>query len=371
MAPSDRASMPPDDTAPASRRDRRQQRRRRLVRGLFVAGAVAGGFAVTGTALALTGVVDVGGDDPELLGERAAASATTAPAVTGDATPSGSCRSPLDPDDPLRLWIGGDSLAGSVGPSLGDLTAKTGVVQPVFYSKVSSGLMSPDFFDWPERGGEEMFKLDPEVAVFIIGANDTPVVQDDASEWRPRYEQLVERMMTLLIGDGRAVYWVGAPVLEDRRSEKVRQLNEVFQTVAGRHPEVTYVDAYTLFTGPDGEYASSLPDGAGETVRVRADDGVHFTPEGGDRLAGAVFASLDPRCAITTQAVPGAAKQTIETEGSSRVPGTSRESRTTVTTTAAAAPASTAPPAPPTTAPSTSAPPTSASPTTTTLLPDG
>jgi len=360
----------PDDTAPASRRDRRHHRRRRLVRGLFVTGAVAGGLAVTGTALALTGVVDVGGDDPELVGDPAAASATTAPVATGGAAPAGSCRTPLDPDDPLRLWIGGDSLAGSLGPSLGELTARTGVVQPVFYSKVSSGLMSPDFFDWPERGSEEMFKLDPEVAVFIIGANDTAVVQEDASAWRPQYEQLVESMMTLLIGDGRAVYWVGAPVLEDSRSVKVRELNEVFQMVAARHPEVSYVDAYTLFTGPDGEYASSLPDGAGEMVRVRADDGVHFTPEGGDRLAGAVFASLDPRCAITTQAMPGAAKQVIETRGSSRVPGTSRESRTTVTT-AARTPPSTAPPAPTTTAPPTSAPPTSVPPTTTTVLPAG
>lgn len=320
-----------------------------------MAGALVGALAVTGSALALTGVVEIGRDsDPAGAGSPAPVTdAPTTTNATGDAAHP--CRSPLNPLDPLRLWIGGDSLAGSLGPSLGEITAKTGVVQPVFFSKVSSGLASPDFWDWPKHGTEEMFKLNPEVAVFIIGANDTPVVTKDDGVWRPKYEQLTEQMMTLLIGDGRTVYWVGAPVFKDNRSEKLVQLNQVFQEVAARHPEVIYVDAYKLFSTPDGKYTPFLPDGKGETARVRADDGVHFTPEGGDLLANAVFTQLDPQCSITSQTVAGAEKQVIETEGSSRVPGTSRESNTTVTTAPESGTATTAPPttAPPSTAPAT------------------
>jgi hypothetical protein len=235
------------------------------------------------------------------------------------------------------------------------MTADTGVVQPVYFSKVSSGLSTPDFWDWAKHGREEMFKLDPEVAVFIVGANDTMIVTDDASEWRPAYEQAVEEMMQILIGEGRTLYWVGSPILEDDDDLGIAQLNQVFRDVAARHPEVVYVDAYALFSTPEGEYTTSVTDGAGETIRVRADDGVHFTPEGGDYLAEAVLALLEPQCSLLAQAVPDAAKDVIETEGSSRVPGTSRDNSTVTTRT----PATVATTAPPTTSP----------PTTTTTLP--
>ena len=70
------------------------------------------------------------------------------------------------------MWVGGDSLAGSLGPSLGTIAGATGVVQPYFDSRVSSGLTNPTFFDWPSHAEKEMARLNPEIAVFIIGAND-------------------------------------------------------------------------------------------------------------------------------------------------------------------------------------------------------
>jgi hypothetical protein len=68
-------------------------------------------------------------------------------------------------------------------------------------------------------------------------------------------------------------------------------------------------------------------------VRVRAGDGVHFTPEGGDFLAGDVFKPLDTRCDLSAQAVPGMPKEVIETAGSSQVPGTRRTTTDTTATT--------------------------------------
>lgn len=238
------------------------------------------------------------------------------------------CRSPLNPADPLRLWIGGDSLAGSLGPSLGDLTGKSGVVQPVFDARVSSGLLSRNFLDWPEHGREDMALYEPEVTVFIIGANDAKNIARGSERdprWRAEYAALVEEMLTVLRGDGRSVYWVGAPVMADAQySERVQGVNDVFREVAAKHPDVTYVDAYSLFSGPNGSFASMLPLPGGGTVRVRGADGIHFTPEGGDLLAHRVFDQLDPACKITQQAVEGVAKPTLEAKGSTSVPGTRR-----------------------------------------------
>jgi uncharacterized protein len=313
-----------DDTTTAPSGSRRDQRaRRRTWRGRLLLGVVVLLLA-GGTAYAVTGPLR-----PDDDGAVQPAETTTQP---GDvvAASEGGCRAPLDPHNPLRLWIGGDSLAGSLGPALGELTGRTGVVQPVVDSRVSSGLLSPDFFDWSKNGAEDMSTYNPEVAVFIIGANDAknlPKGADQDPVWRERYATVVERMLEVLVGNGRSVFWVGAPIMSDSAfSERVKGVNSVYEEVAARHPDVTYVDAFAVFSGPDGKFAPSLPTGDGKLVRVRAQDGIHFTPAGGDVLASAVFDRLEPQCRITEQAVQGATKPIVEVKGSDSVPGTRRGS---------------------------------------------
>jgi uncharacterized protein len=314
--------MPSDDTTPnASRREERSRRRRIWRRSLIV--GLAAVLLAAGTAYAVTGPLQ----HDDRGGGRASRSVPTSAPVAGTAAAQ-KCRAPLNADDPLRLWIGGDSLAGSLGPSLGERTGSTGVVQPVFDSRVSSGLLSPDFVNWPQHGADDMTLYNPEVTVFIVGANDAKNLPEGATRdpgWRAQYSALVEEMLTVIGGNGRAVYWVGAPVMADAAySERVQGVNDVFREVAAKHPDVTYVDAYALFSAPDGTFASMLPVPGGKVARVRGADGIHLTPEGGDLLAETVFEHLDPACRITQQAVPGAVKPTIEAPGSSSVPGSRR-----------------------------------------------
>jgi hypothetical protein len=243
----------------------------------------------------------------------------------------------LTPESPLRLWIGGDSLAGSLGPSLGEQAAATGIVAPVYDSRVSSGLSSPEFFDWPRHGADEMARLNPEIAVFVMGANDwttpraTPTDASGQPAWRAEYGQRVEEMLDTLEGSAtraqpRTVYWIGAPTLQERRKDDgARQVNAVARAVVARHPSATYIDAYDLFSSPDGTYTATLAGPNAKAVRVRTADGVHFTPEGGDLLAVAVYGPLDARCRLTAQSVPGQPKPVIQTKGSTQVPGTHRE----------------------------------------------
>jgi hypothetical protein len=360
MSSDDPSDEPMDDVVPSTRSRRRAHREHRRRHQRRIVGAIVASLVAVGAGLVLTDTVRLPRGSGPRVAEGAERGGATSSAGSGLAAPR-----PLTPDTPLKLWIGGDSLAGSLGPSLGLLTGNTGVVQPQFDSRVSSGLTTPSFFDWPQHATQEMTRLDPEAVVFIIGTNDGPTVQKkplDASgapEWRAHYAALVDEMMKILVGArGRTVYWVGAPIMEDNnRSDEVRQLNEVGQEVAARHPEVTYVDSYELFAGRDGKYAASLPSDSGRVVRMRADDGVHLTPEGGDRLAGAVFMPLDARWHITAQAVRGNPKPVLETEGSSQVPGTGRHVSA-VTPTTSGRSATTSSSAPPSTS-------TSIAPTTT------
>lgn len=336
-------------------RSRRVRRRRVIEVSIAITTTVV---LLGGAALWLTDTLRLGGGTPPALAERPAPTTRATTPITAEHT---ACREPLTFDDPLRVWIGGDSLAGSLGPSLGELVADTGVGAPTFDSRVSSGLASPEFFDWPSHAAGEVARLDPEVAVFIIGANDwnipraQPVDATGEPAWKAEYALLVEQMLDVLDGDGdqRPVVWIGAPTMLDRRKDAgAREVNAVAQEVIDRHPLATYVDAYALFAGPDGKFAASLPGVNGKSVRVRTGDGVHFTPAGGDVLGEAVFSQLDTRCHLTEQAVDGKRQPVVQTKGSGQVPGTHRPTSDAPTGTTPSTPATT-PTTPTTTAPST------------------
>lgn len=295
---------------------RRARRRRRLLTATGVAAlAVAVGLVVSDTVRLPSGDAPHLGAEPARSTARAVAPSADRP---GETPPR-----PLSATQPLRLWIGGDSLAGSLGVSLGEMTAATEVVQPQYLARVSTGLASPDFFDWPAHATLDLAQFDPEVVVFIIGANDASTY--DARTQHDQYAQLVDTMMRVLVGQGREVYWVGAPIMRDHRyAEQVRAIDTIQQEVAQRHPEVTYVDAYNLFSDANGQYTSTLPDATGKRVVVRAGDGVHLTPEGGDLLAARIFTLLDARWHLRAQAVPGAPRTVIQSKDSTLYPGTYR-----------------------------------------------
>ncbi len=325
------------EQAPLTRRHRRLQRGER--RRSIVTAIALGAFALLMLGFAAD-VLRLGPGAPVVAQTKSEPEAGTSFTPTRLPETASPCRA-LSVDKPLRLWIAGDSLAGSLGPALGKLTGDTGVVQPYVDSRVSSGLGNPSFFDWPKQATAEMARLDPEIAVFIIGTNDYtfPTARLDAAgqpAWKADYASRVEAMLSIMIGSGRPVIWAGAPTLRDPRlDEGARQVNEVAKEVVARHKEAVYLDTYALFAGPDGKFARTLPDPAGRTQVMRTDDGIHLTVAGGDHLARAAFEIIDSRCRVTDQAVPNAAKRTIVTPGSAQNPSTPGTSGTTAPATAA------------------------------------
>jgi hypothetical protein len=218
----------------------------------------------------------------------------------------------LTHDDPLRLWVGGDSLAGALGPALGHIAGASGVVHTQVDYKVSSGLSSNGVRDWQERAQQQMAQYDPEAVVFEIGTNDASIVNshenaDGVPEWEPIYRVQVAQMMDTLRGsadDPRTVIWVGAPTMAlGWRDRGVQELNRVMKEEADkRSPDVVYVDAYKLFGDENGDYSSSLRTFTGDVERVRIGDGVHLTEAGANYLGAIVYSLLDARWDIEKHA---------------------------------------------------------------------
>jgi uncharacterized protein len=205
------------------------------------------------------------------------------------------------PDDPLRVWVGGDSMAQVFGQSLVAFVGETDLMTSTLDYRISTGLTRPDYFNWPQHLLDEIERLDPDALVIMFGANDGQglvtadgeVFQEVLSDgWAEEYRLRVAGTMDLLQDPdgGRIVYWVGQPAMRSAGfDQRMRGLNEIYREEAASRPWVRYVDSYELFTNDAGQYEAFLPGPDGRVQDLRQGDGIHLSRAGGDLLAGQVL----------------------------------------------------------------------------------
>jgi hypothetical protein len=232
---------------------------------------------------------------------------TPAPVVSAPSVSSTTTTTPalthrvVTEENPLVMYIGGDSMVGQFGPMLQNRANQSGVVESEFVYEFESGLSRPDFVDWPARLDQVRADLDPDVFVLYFGGNDAQAIymadgtwiDFDTPEWEAEYRRRVDEVMTTLENDGRWVYWMGLPVVaSDTFQPRIDLMNSVYENAAAEHPRVTFVEARSVFEGPDGGYSEYLTDANGRLVDMRLDDGVHYTTDGAIRLAEVVYQQL-------------------------------------------------------------------------------
>jgi hypothetical protein len=317
------------DTGSRRRRLATRQRRTRVVGAIIAVALIALG---TGTAMALR---DSGDTSAPPTGRLAPSNGKhPAPDSTSATRTLGPPRA-ISHADPMRLWIGGDSLAGSFGPALGQTGGATGVVAARIDYKVSSGLEDLGIRDWFDHATQEMATHDPDHVVFIVGANDASIVNtydsngDGVPDWEVAYRDKVHRMMDILVGGSRhrIVYWLGPPTMGDHSLNKgAYELGRLMRSEAAKFsPDVTYIDTYRLFADENGDYSRSLPDENGDIKEMRISDGVHFSVDGAKYLADKLWVRINQRWHVTAQADPSQPISYTIAEGSNDyVPGVGR-----------------------------------------------
>jgi len=275
---------------PGPRRDPRRRRRQQARRRLLVLVV----FALVAAAIIVAAVVSRGKGEDKTGGAKPKPAKTSAASMSPSPKPSTSPPKVwvASKSDPVRVWVGGDSMAGELGWALEPMLDKTKVFKPILYYKVSSGICRWDFFDWGKKMESVMRAARPDAVVMMIGTNDTQSVWKDGkwisygtSQWKTVYEQRVSDMMEIMLrGGARRVYWVGMPMMrESWRNSRMKLIDKLIQNAAADHPGAEYVDAWGLFVDSSGDYAADW----------RLADGVHFTVEGQQRLAKAVLKDIE------------------------------------------------------------------------------
>jgi hypothetical protein len=206
------------------------------------------------------------------------------------------------PGHPLHLYIAGDSMAGVPGMALVNLSNDTHLIKPLLDYRISTGLVRPDFFNWPAQLQRQAKSFDPGAAVVMWGANDNQGVQTSSGKvfgfgsggWEKEYDKRVDDAIAILFAGGvRRIYWIGQPIMPDSTYDRqISVMNDIFRSAAKKHPGVQYIDAYKVFSDSDGVYSQYLRDDHGEMQQVREADGEHLTYAGGLRLAKVVMAAI-------------------------------------------------------------------------------
>lgn len=201
------------------------------------------------------------------------------------------------PTAPIAYWYGGDSLSQGMGRSLERLAEADHGSTVSGKGVISTGLARPDVFDWSSAIGQAIGQTKINVAVVLLGANDTQSLQSGdrtfefgTPEWTNEYRDRIDALMTQADRGSVHLVWVGLPPVRQGSLEKqLRIIDDVFRSVATRHRNTTYLDLRRAFGSDDGGYDPYCHDDSSSQVLCRSNDGVHFTDTGYDRLARLVM----------------------------------------------------------------------------------
>jgi hypothetical protein len=189
------------------------------------------------------------------------------------------------PEDPVELFVTGDSQAEFIGQLLTD-ELPDDLFDVEIAARNSTGLTNPEFFNWELNAQQEIAARAPDAVVMVIGGNDgfNVLVGDQLygwqdPEWQTEYARRAAVVMRELGSDGeRPVYWLPPPTARDVDQNAIYETqNRAVDEAAAAVPGARYVDIFNTIN--DGEYSDELTID-GDRVLARQSDGIHFTREG-------------------------------------------------------------------------------------------
>ena len=199
---------------------------------------------------------------------------------------------PFPENDVYNVHVFGDSLADALASGLVQAFRKQPRIKVHRKSRPGTGLVRPDIYDWQKAVEAVTRNETVHIAVVLFGTADRRTIYAGgrayrlgSDKWQAEYGRRVDRFIRVLKREGAAIYWVGLPIMKSPKANRdMQMINEVVRERAYVNG-IKFVDTWTGFTDPSGQYDPFGPDLAGKIRRLRAKDGVHFTPAGERKLA--------------------------------------------------------------------------------------
>lgn len=202
-----------------------------------------------------------------------------------------------------EVFLVGDSLMQGVAPHLANSLRKRYQINTINLSRQSTGLAYPGFFDWP-RTVAETLASDPKIRLMVIflGPNDPwdmpqgkgkPFLRFKSPDWEVAYRARIDSILEQARLHNVQVIWVGPPNMEKARlSTAMHYLSGLYQERTaqfGQH----YISANPILGYADDSFSYTVQAPDGKRVKVRVDDGIHFTITGQKLIAAQVLSLIN------------------------------------------------------------------------------
>jgi hypothetical protein len=221
----------------------------------------------------------------------------------------------------LNVVVFGDSLGDGLWAGLYHVLRKDKRFNVIRKSRVATGFVRKDYYDWNEGIREAAAETRIDIAVVIMGTNDRQTIVEDGkryglfdAKWREVYGARVDDFTATLKASGARIYWVGLPVMRSATFERdMENFSGIFEAHAAANG-VVFLPTREIAADKDGNYSAYGLDASGRKRLLRAEDGIHFTMEGYELLArsiGKAIASDVESGAVVANASAGAVSAAV------------------------------------------------------------
>ncbi|MGJ3448440.1 SGNH/GDSL hydrolase family protein [Enterobacter sp. PTB] len=200
-----------------------------------------------------------------------------------------------------KVLLIGDSMMEGVAPRVLKIIQDQHNATGINLSRRSTGLAYPGFFNWPVTT-EKTLRQTPSVGLLVVflGPNDPwdmpagkgkPFLKFGSEDWEVAYRGRIDQILDLTTEYHIPVVWVMPPAMRKLKlSHGVKYLNTLYSAEVEKYGGIL-VDVNNVFDyGPD-NYAPDILV-RGKMTRVRADDGIHYTPAGENLIAKAIVSHI-------------------------------------------------------------------------------
>ncbi|ARE80906.1 SGNH/GDSL hydrolase family protein [Campylobacter helveticus] len=197
----------------------------------------------------------------------------------------------LEVDSGEQFLLIGDSLMQGVAVALNKDLKNLGL-KVVDLSKQNTGLSYKSYFDWAKETTKTLQNnKNIKYLVVLLGANDPWDIKREgiyhrfnSKSWLEIYTQRVDEILKIAEKYNAKVLWYEIPpVKKEDLNKKVSVLNQIYSQEILKNKGI-FINTKLFFSKNDA-YSAYIKDENNKSIKVRSDDGVHFTPSGAREMS--------------------------------------------------------------------------------------
>ncbi|EKS3205394.1 DUF459 domain-containing protein [Campylobacter coli] len=159
-------------------------------------------------------------------------------------------------------------------------------------SKQNTGLSYKSYFDWA-KATKEAFAKNPNIKylVVLVGANDPWDIKKGgvyhrfgSDSWIDIYTYRVNEIINIAKQHQAKILWFEVPpVKKDELNKKIQILNKIYSKEILKNKQI-FINTKLFFSVND-EFSTYIKNENNKSVKMRTDDGIHFTPNGAKEMS--------------------------------------------------------------------------------------